>query len=351
MSPFSEDAPSPAGDGSLTTRRRVTASLRLTAVAAAGLLALTACGSGGSGESTAEADNAAPATRTVSTEMGDVEIPSEPQRIVSLNPTLTGDLLSLDASVASTAVGMSGGVRYDEDGFPVHWNGAAQEAGVEIFSTTADISLEALASAEPDLIVAGGVGRPMATARDMYDQLSAVAPTIFIDSSDSTWQEQLTTLGEMLGAEDKAAELLDGYETRVAEVTEGADLPEQPTNVASSGENGIQTLTNESPGMRLLTDFGFEPAEEVATPEEGNKEWAPVSEEEITDVFTGETLLVYESQTNTPVSELAEDALWSKLPAFENDSAFPIPTEVRRPDYLAAMYAADWFEQEFGAQS
>ncbi|GAA3746301.1 iron complex transport system substrate-binding protein [Spinactinospora alkalitolerans] len=318
----------------------------LLALVAAGLLAVPACATGGD-PGAASADGGA--TRAVRTDKGEVEIPAEPRRVLSLNASLTGDLLSLGAPVAATSTGMSGGVRYDADGFPVHWRGAAQEAGVEILSDSAEISLEAVAAADPDLIVAGGVGRPMAAAEELHDRLGEIAPTVFLDSSDNDWQEQLTALGGVLGAEDRAEELIDGYEERVTEVTAAATLPEQPTSVALDAET-VQTLHDGAPGVRLLTDFGFEPAPlpEDAVPDAPTKDWIEVSEEEISEVFTGESLLLYEGRATTPLSELAADSLWSRLPSFENGRAHGIPVEARRPDYLAAMYTADWVEEEFG---
>ena len=59
--------------------------------------------------------------------------------------------------------------------------------------------LEAVAALEPDLIVSATVRHDA-----LYDELSKIAPTVFVKTTGPQWQQNITTLGGVLGAEDEA---------------------------------------------------------------------------------------------------------------------------------------------------
>src|SRR4029078_5467638 len=69
--------------------------------------------------------------------------------------------------------------------------------------------LEAVAELKPDLIVSATVRHDA-----LYDELSKIAPTVFVKTTGPQWQQNITTLGEVLGAEDEAARALTGYRER-----------------------------------------------------------------------------------------------------------------------------------------
>lgn len=52
----------------------------------------------------------------------------------------------------------------------------------------------------------------------LYDQLAAIAPTVFVETTGPIWKQNIGFLGEALGREDKAEEALTAYETRAAEL-------------------------------------------------------------------------------------------------------------------------------------
>ncbi|XMN07222.1 hypothetical protein ACK8N7_14800 [Streptomyces griseobrunneus] len=98
------------------------------------LLALTACGGGGSDANAtgdkSGGDKAAAATRSVEHDAGTAEkVPAQPKRIVSVSVTMTGHLLALDAPViASQATPPS--VITDKQGFFTQWSDAAAKNSV-----------------------------------------------------------------------------------------------------------------------------------------------------------------------------------------------------------------------------
>ena len=80
----------------------------------------------------------------------------------------------------------------------------------------------------PDLILISATGGDSALA--LYDQLSAIAPTLIINYDDKSWQELLTQLGTMTGHEKQAAERIAAFDKQLAQVKQQMKLPPQPVN-------------------------------------------------------------------------------------------------------------------------
>lgn len=189
-----------------TTLRR--ASLALATATAVGVLA--ACG-GTSTDGAASpqeqnlAGNAA-FPRTVTHDKGETEIPAQPQRIVALDNSLVEAVVLLERPLV-------GGISSYRDlkGFPPYLGDAVAET--EEVGPLETPDLEAIAALEPDVIVSATVRHDA-----LYDELSKIAPTVFVKTTGPQWRENVTFLGEVLGAEDKAADELTEYKERAAAV-------------------------------------------------------------------------------------------------------------------------------------
>lgn len=174
------------------------------ALVAAAALALTACGDSSSASSgtTEQAATDASYPRTLEHHKGSTELPAKPQRIVALDNSLVEAVVLLDRPLV-------GGISSYRDltGFPPYLGDAV--ADTEEVGPLETPDLEAVAALEPDLIVSATVRHDA-----LYDELSAIAPTVFVETTGPTWRENITFLGEVLGEEDTAAEVLDDYRTR-----------------------------------------------------------------------------------------------------------------------------------------
>ena len=178
-------------------------------VTAAALLA--GCGSTDSVNSTVRkpaAGSAAdsPFPRTISHDKGTTVIPARPQRIVALDNSLVEAVVLLKRPLV-------GGISSYRDlkGFPAYL-GDAVKATKEVGPMESP-DLEAVAELKPDLIVSATVRHDA-----LYDELSKIAPTVFVKTTGPQWQQNITTLGEVLGAEDEAARALTGYRERARKV-------------------------------------------------------------------------------------------------------------------------------------
>ena len=125
--------------------------------------------------------------------------------------------MALDASLTEAVVLLKrplvGGISSEGHvrGFPPYLGGAVKDTA-EV-GPVENPDLEAVAALDPDLIVS-------ATDRHdaLYDQLSRIAPTVFVKTTEPQWRQNITTLGVVLGAENDATAASVGYQQRAKEV-------------------------------------------------------------------------------------------------------------------------------------
>jgi iron complex transport system substrate-binding protein len=157
------------------------------------LLLLSGCSAAAPAE---ESDTAVgSATHAVDHARGTTDVPDSPERVVTLEP------LELDTAVA---VGIE----------PVGAAGASNPAyldadGVKPVGTVPEPDLEAIAALKPDLILG-----TEARHSELYEQLAAIAPTVFIETQADPWRDNAILIGEALGRQDEVAELLSAVDTR-----------------------------------------------------------------------------------------------------------------------------------------
>nr|WP_230073396.1 iron-siderophore ABC transporter substrate-binding protein [Rhodococcus fascians] len=154
--------------------------------------------------------SAGEATRTVETVRGSIDVPGNPLRVVTLEP------VELDTTVALGIVPVGTAVLSETAGVPPYLG--TEAAGIATVGTVAEPTIEDIAAAQPDLIL----GTETRHAQ-YYDQLSAIAPTVFIASQSDPWRDSVRFVGRVLGKEAKAEELLTAYDDRCAEIAEKHD--------------------------------------------------------------------------------------------------------------------------------
>lgn len=166
------------------------------------LLLLSGCAaeSGASGDAPETAG-----THDVEHARGTTAVPNAPQRVVTLEP------LELDTAVAVGITPVGAAVASNVAGVP----GYLEADGVAAVGTVPEPDLEAIAALEPDLII-GTESRHSA----LYEQLAAIAPTVFIASQADPWRDNALLIGTALNREDEVAELLSAVDDRCAALAE-----------------------------------------------------------------------------------------------------------------------------------
>lgn len=228
-----------------STSRRP-AALALAALAA---VTLTACGSSAASTSgttdAAATDSGYP--RTIEHHKGTTELAAKPQRIVALDNSLVEAVVLLERPLV-------GGISSYRDltGFPPYLGEAV--ADTEEVGPLETPDLEAVAALEPDLIVSATVRHDA-----LYDELSAIAPTVFVETTGPIWRENVTFLGEVLGEQDRAEQVLADYRARAEALGEAINEKEgDPTiSVVRFLDGPTRLYQKSSFSGHILADMGL----------------------------------------------------------------------------------------------
>ncbi|MBB3082816.1 ABC transporter substrate-binding protein [Geodermatophilus sabuli] len=277
-------------------------------------LVLAGCGAdGGEATSSGAGSSAAAGTRTVEHAAGTTEVEGTPERVVVLD---TGEL---DA-VLALGVTPVGAVRTSvSDELPAYIEDAgADPADIANVGTIAEPDLEAIAALTPDLILSNAVRHT-----DIYDQLSAIAPTVFAEAIGETWQENLRLAGEALDRSEAAEELLAAHAERAAEV--GAlfgDPADTEVSMVRFLDGSAVRLYGEGSFIgAVLADVGFARPELQRTGET----FVEVAPENIGEA-DGDLLFhaSYGEEGQAAAGQVTAGGLWTGLSAVQNGRAFEV---------------------------
>src|SRR6478735_7328947 len=281
-----------------TSLRRPLAALAVVVTAAA----LTACSSAASDEPDESAagttDASAAWPRTITHELGETTVDTQPENVVSTSLTLTGTLLAAD----------------------------------------------------PDLIVVSTTGAD--STADAYDELSDIAPTIALDYSDKSWQDLAAELGVATGLEDRAAQTVADFEQAVADTKDAITVPEGTTNAVVFNGGGNDTAFAKPQGSHglLLSELGFDVVgadEALDTSESPRTDFAFVSLENTVQALTGETVFLVAGTEETKDALLAEPVL-ANAPAVTSGAVYPLGDDSFRMDFYSASNVLASVQGYFG---
>ena len=303
-------------------------------------------------DTVAAEDEAASFPVSIEHTFGATEVPSLPERVVSASGTMTGHLLNVGAPVVAAQVLAPNSPLSDGSGFLLQWGQVATEAGVEPIAGP-EVNVEAIAAAEPDLIIGTSFGNDAIT-EDLYALLSEIAPTIAIDSSGMEWQELALLLGQATGHIGEAEAAIDDFEASVEAASAEIDTTHPVVPAVVSGEGGVNVLTADSPIGQLLTSLGYEVlnidgSDQVGEAGQGERsDVVSVSPENVVDLL-GDATLLWVFATEEQVPGLIETyPTLGALPSVAEGRDIPLGAESFRID----RYSADLVvERVVAAQS
>ncbi len=185
-----------------TPHRRTRPIFRRAVAAALAMSAITLVAGCGSTDSTSSSTAGYQAV-TVEHAFGQTVVSQKPTRIVSLSPTFTDALITLNTKPAGYAPNPLTNADYP-------WNqGNPDLAGVTQvpLGPGGSVPEEKIARLQPDLILGGG----LITSKDEYDKLSKLAPTIpsLKAGALDSWQDDTTLVGKLLGRPGDAQPVID----------------------------------------------------------------------------------------------------------------------------------------------
>jgi iron complex transport system substrate-binding protein len=173
------------------------------------LILLAACG--GTEEKKTADEPAEPETEdtsyTVEHIMGTETLEKTPERVVILTNEGTEALLALGVTPVGAVQSWTGDPWYEHI--------ADQMKDVEVVGLESQVNVEAIAALQPDLIIGNKMRH-----EEIYEQLKAIAPTVFAETLRGDWQENFTLYSKAVNKEEKGQEVLDNYNNHVAELKE-----------------------------------------------------------------------------------------------------------------------------------
>ncbi|MFF3500904.1 ABC transporter substrate-binding protein [Streptomyces sp. NPDC003247] len=290
-------------------------------------LALTACGSS-SDSGTADTSGKENGTRVFTADNGKVTIPADPQRVVA-----TGYAVPTLIEAGAPLVGISSWQRgealmSDED--LATYKKLTKVAGEQ----AAETNYEAIAEAEPDLIVLG-VPTPVLGDIDM-ERLKSIAPVVAVGPTvPSQWREVSRKHADAAGVLDDYDEVKAAYEAKAAELRKKyqAVLPQLKLgHVGAYGDTSKGTFQREfggSWGTSVAQDIGAVYYGKVKKAGPGSQSVSEYpSIEELSDSLGEADAITYSVDPDGSVPEsvqyVLDSKLWKNLPAVKKGMAFPI---------------------------
>jgi iron complex transport system substrate-binding protein len=298
---------------------RVRAPLTMLAAVPLALAALSGCGSAtaedraGSGPSAS--DGAFPVT--LEHTFGETTIEEQPERVVVLGWSAQDTVYALGLDpVGMPAYPFGGG----DDGV-LPWNDEHFDPDVTTLLDTADgPPLEAIAALEPDVILAPYEGFD----ETVYESLTGIAPTVAYPGEAWTtpWRDQTRMIGQALGMEDEAEQLIAETEAQVAAVAdEHPEFEGLTAAYTSLGAEALYLYLPSDPRVQLIEDLGFTTApsvDELAAGVDAGTFYAQLSLEQApeieSDVLVGFT-------DGLTAQEALDSDLYRSVPAIEDDAA------------------------------
>ena len=184
--------------------------------------------------------------------------------------------------------------------------------------TIAEPELEQIAALEPDLVLSNAVRHA-----EIYDELSAIAPTVYAAAIGETWEDNLRLAGEALGRSDEAEELLAGYAERATEVGAlfGDPAATEVSVVRFLDGSAIRLYGEGSFIGDVLGDVGFARPEVQRTSET----FVEVGPEQIGRA-DGDLLFsaAYGDEGRTAAGAVTAGGLWQGLTAVQRGRAFEV---------------------------
>lgn len=280
---------------------------------ALGATALSACSSPSQGE-----DSAAAELRSVEHPLGTTDIPVEPQRIVCLDAGV-----SLQTALEVGAPVVAGETLAGDITIPTYLPDAPQGFTALGFN---EQNPEQIATLEPDLIIGSRV-----RIEEVYDQLSAVAPTVAVlNSADGvTWQESAATVGDLIGASDRVSERIAEFDAAVAEFTEKhAGVLESHRVALIRFTDEVRIVTGAVFPANLLELVGVQRPESNIPPDDTTT-YISLSPEQVGQIGDADIILHFSGGGGFTRKDGAGDGvtggpLWQRLDAVSSGQAYEL---------------------------
>lgn len=257
------------------------------------------------------------ASYTVEHAMGTTEMKETPKKVVILTNEGTEALLALGVTPVGAVTSWTGDPWYEHI--------SEQMEGVQEVGTESEPNLEAIAALQPDLII-GNKMRQEA----VYEQLNAIAPTIFAETLRGNWKVNFELYAEVLNKKDEGQKVLNSYADRIARFQEQAgDKLDLEISMIRFMGGDVRIYQKDSFSGVILDEIGFARPESQDVDEfaitGATKEMIPQMDGDLLFYFTYET---GDGEASKVEQEWLDDPLFQKLPVVQGGNAHKVSDEI-----------------------
>lgn len=246
----------------------------------------------------------------------EVTLEQEPTRIVSTALAIDEYLLSLvdtDRIAAVTQISTDAGIS--------NVAGLTDEIKTKIETVTA----EQIISLNPDLVIVPTYVNP-----EVLDQLDKSGLTVYQVKDDASFAGVLSAveeIGALVGAEDRAAEVVADVKARMAKLEENAAKQEEKKRVLYWTQYGGTVTSNTTIGEMIELAGGINVVDEAGITGDDSPDYPALSKEKLIelnpDVIITEAWM-YDGSEATFLEEWKNDSALQTLDAFKNDQVHVI---------------------------
>jgi len=275
---------------------------------------------------------------TVEHAMGKTEVPANPKKIVVLTNEGTEALLAMGVQPIGAVQSWTGDPWYDHIKDDMD--------GVEVVGTESEINLEKIASLKPDLIIGNKMRQ-----EDFYNQLNAIAPTVFSETLRGNWQLNFELYAKAINKEEKGKEILNDFSKRIEEIrNQVGDKINYEVSVVRFLAGDVRIYHKDSFSGFILEKIGFKRPESQNVDDfaEMNvtKERIPAMDGDIMFYFTYEQ---GDGKATQVEEEWINDPLFKQLNVAKNDRVYKVDDTIWNTagGVIAANLLLDDLEKHF----
>lgn len=252
-----------------------------------------------------KASEAVSQTRTISTVKGDVKVPNNPQRVVV--DYLVGDVVALGV----TPLGVARAARDGKE---------AVFANQITDSIKVAMEPEDVMTLEPDLII-------LAWGDENYEDLSKIAPTIYVPYGDMTTEERIHFIGDVLNKQEEAKAVLSAYAGKIEEAKlalQNAGLSDVTITMGEfSDKSNYIAGAKHAVGDLVYNELKMKAPSKVQTDIiDSDKYWGDISME-VLAAYIGDYLIAI-GDTKVPT----DNTVWKSLPAVQHNRIVTVGTSL-----------------------
>jgi iron complex transport system substrate-binding protein len=287
-------------------------------------IVLSACSAGNTNSNTTNSGSPAPTTETstnanvdkavaqaqtriISTVKGDVEVPTNPQRVVVLY--LLGDVLALGVKPIGVS-DVSEGAAFEDE-----------LKDVQKLGTWFEASPEAVLALNPDLIIV--------PSAETYEVLHQIAPTVLVPYEKMSTEERVSFIGQVVGKDDQAKALFTDFNKKVADskqkLQEAGILDHTISIMEGGGDRSMAVVASKQfgRGSQIIYEYlGMKAPNiiqekiETATGADGES----VSFE-VLSKYSGDYIF---RSSYDGMADLSQDPIWNNIPAVKEGRLMPL---------------------------